>query len=101
MGQNKRYGTDVSDSALNDFLTRPRPISLSREELGNLPVTQCDDDSEVLAWVRYPETPVEVRGRVVEFTDRAARVAWRNRDGSAHSAWVWRDALSTPPTFRR
>ena len=32
MGENKRYGSDLTQSAINDALLRPRPISLSERE---------------------------------------------------------------------
>jgi hypothetical protein len=96
VGKNRRYGSDVTESATNDFLTKPRPISLSEEELGQLQPTEPETPQQVLAWVRYPESPIRVKGEAVAFTDRAVLVRWQNRDGSTHQAWVWRSAVSIP-----
>ncbi|WP_146244970.1 hypothetical protein [Curtobacterium sp. MCBD17_028] len=38
MGKNRRYGTDVSRAAINEFLTRPAPVTLTPEEIGAGPV---------------------------------------------------------------
>jgi hypothetical protein len=101
MGTNRRYGSDVTRSALNEFLTRPRPISLSQQELGDDEVHELVDEEIVLAWVRYPEQPVEVEGHVVAYTDRAAQVEFRQRDGSTSRAWVWHGAVRRPEPGER
>lgn len=101
MGKNRRYGSDVTRSALNDFLTRPRPISLSEQELGDDEIHQLVDDENVVAWVRYPEQPVEVEGRVIAYTDRAAQIEFQHRDGSTHRAWVWQGAVRRPAPGER
>jgi len=38
MSKNRRYGTDVSRAAINEFLTRPAPVTLTPEEIGSGPV---------------------------------------------------------------
>jgi hypothetical protein len=96
VGKNRRYESDLTENAINAFLTRPRPISLSEEELGHLEPVEPDTPPPVVAWVRYPEAPIRVQGEAVAFTDRAVLVRWLNRDGSTHQAWVWRSAVSTP-----
>ncbi|MEK6310997.1 MAG: hypothetical protein V4737_10965 [Curtobacterium sp.] len=96
MGENKRYGSDLSDSALNEFLIRPRPLSLQPDELQGQPVTEADGSDEVDAWVRYPESPVRVRGRVIAYTSQAIRVEFEQRDGATHRVWVWRGAVTMP-----
>lgn len=40
MGKNRRYGSDLTAGALNEFLTRPMPVSLTEEERGAGPVTE-------------------------------------------------------------
>jgi hypothetical protein len=94
MGTNKRYGSDFTDAALNEVLTRPRPVSLSAAELGSDPVREADVSIPVEAWVRFPESPVHVRGRAVAWTRRAVKVEWEMRDGSTRAAWVWASAVS-------
>ena len=96
MGLNRRHGTDLTDAAVNEFLVRPRAISLTPDELGDDPVTSVVDGDEVDVWVRFPETPVRERGRVVAYTDRAVRVEVPRRDGSSYPVWVWQGAVSAP-----
>ena len=99
MGQNRRYGTDVSDAAVNAFLTRPRPIGLTADELDGQDVTdltvgESAAGESVRAWVRYPEQVVQVTGRVVAYTDRAVWVEYAHHDGSVHRVWVWAGAVT-------
>lgn len=96
MGSNRRHGTDLTDAAVNEFLTRPRAISLTADELGGEAVTEVADGDLVDAWVRFPETPVQERGRVVGYTDRAVWVEVSRRDGSTYRVWVWQGAVSAP-----
>ncbi|WP_171898841.1 hypothetical protein [Curtobacterium sp. UCD-KPL2560] len=51
---------------------------------------------EVNAWVRYPEVPVQVRGKVVAFSDYAVQIEITQRDGTTHRAWVWSGAVTWP-----
>ena len=92
MGQNRRYGSDVTDKTVNEFLIRPAPISLSERERGEA-VREADEPIEVRAWVRFPEAPVRVEGRAVAWTDRAVWVEFTLRDGSTRRAWVWASAV--------
>jgi hypothetical protein len=101
MGKNGRYSSDVTRSAVNDFITRPRPISLSAQELGDDEVHELVDDENVVAWVRYPEQPVEVEGRVIAYTERAAQIEFQHRDGSTQRAWVWHGAVRRPAPGER
>lgn len=82
-----------TDERINDLLTVPRPISLSDLERGDLPVTTAPEPIPVGAWVRFPESPVFVHGRAVEWTDRAVRVEWTTASGRNYSAWVWASAV--------
>lgn len=93
MGSNSRYGSDLTDATLNEVLTRPRPVSLSAAELGSEPVREADAAIPVEAWVRFPESPVRVRGRAVAWTKRAVKVEWEMRDGATRAAWVWASAV--------
>ena len=94
MGSNRRYGSDVTDQAINEAVTRPRPISLTPAEIGQLDVIEPPKPEPVKAWVRYPETPVQVEARAIAWTERAVKVEWTMRDGSVQQAWVWRSAVS-------
>jgi hypothetical protein len=73
VGENKRYGTDLTRGAVNELLVRPRPISLNVDELDGQVVVETANGDEVDAWVRYPEVPVQVTGHVIACTDRAVR----------------------------
>lgn len=86
----------MSQAALNAFLTRPSPISLSEEELGGAPVTRAEEPPPVEAWVRFPETPVRVSGRAVAWTSRAVLVEFVTHEGATRRAWVWASAVDRP-----
>lgn len=98
VGSNRRHGSDVTDAALNAFLTRPRPIGLNADELAGQTVVELPVGAvgeRVSAWVRYPEVSVQVAGRVVAYTDRAVWVEYQHHDGSTHRVWVWAGAVTT------
>lgn len=92
MGENKRYGSDLTESAINDALIRPKPISLSEREVGG-DITSAETPVPVAAWVRFPESAVRVNGRAVAWTKRAVWVEFSVRDGSTTRAWVWASAV--------
>ena len=96
MGENKRYGFKNVDPALNDAVTRPKPISLTPAEIGATAVPDASEPHEVIAWVRYPEASVRVRGRAVAWTDRAVWVEFTTYSGATTRAWVWASAVSRP-----
>jgi hypothetical protein len=89
VSSNRRYGSEVTDAAINEALIRPRPISLTEAEIGKEEVTEPPKPSSVLAWVRYPESPIRVEARAIAWTERAVKVEWTIRDGSVQQAWVW------------
>lgn len=93
MGQNRRYGSDLTDAAINEALIRPQPISLSDGEVGDH-VTQAARPVDVTAWVRFPESPVRVEARAIAWTDRAVLVEFTLRDGGQRRAWVWASAVT-------
>lgn len=93
MGQNRRYGSDLTDEALNESLTRPRPISLSKHELGQEPPKEADEPIAVEAWVRFPEQAIRIEGRAVAWTSRAVWVEFTMRNGATYRAWVWASAV--------
>ena len=93
MGQNRRYGSDLTWDAVNEAATRPRPLSLSEEELGDQTITKAETPIVVEAWVRFPEQAIRVRGTAVAWTARAVWVEFSMRDGSTKRAWVWASAV--------
>lgn len=70
---------------------RSRPYSLTAEELGRMPAKLAAEPIAVLAWVRYPATPMHVRGRALAWTPKAVYVEWEHR--GLHRAWVWASAV--------
>ena len=98
LGQNKRYGSDLTDTAINEVVTRPMPISLSKSELGQEPVTTAEEPVDVQAWVRFPEQPIRVDGRAVAWTKRAVWVEFTMRNGATFRAWVWASAVDRKGT---
>lgn len=94
MGQNKRYGSDLTWEGVNQALVRAAPISLSPAEIGEDGVPpEVENPIPVEAWVRFPETAIHVRGRAVAWSDRAVWVEFKMHDGSMHRAWVWASAV--------
>ncbi|PYY64408.1 hypothetical protein DEJ30_08055 [Curtobacterium sp. MCPF17_003] len=94
MGKNARHGTDVSRAAINEFLTRPRPVTLTKDELADDPVCEVTDGEPVDVWLRFPEQSVQERAVVVAYTDRARQVEVTRRDGSSYRVWVWAGAVT-------
>jgi hypothetical protein len=68
-----------------------RPISLTRPERGDQPVTVPTEPRPVRAWVRYPAIAAQVHGRALAWTPRAVYVEWE--DDGTHRAWVWASAV--------
>lgn len=94
MGTNRRYGSDLTDAAIDEVVIRPRPVSLSAAEVGAAKVPEAPEPVPVDAWVRFPESAIRVHGRAVAWTDRAVWVEFQLRDGSTHRAWVWASAVT-------
>ncbi|VXB03895.1 conserved hypothetical protein [Plantibacter sp. T3] len=96
MGGNRRYGSDVSREAVNAAVTRPRPVSLTEQErqASGAGVELPERPEKVLAWVRYPESAVQVEGEAVAFNERAVLVRFPILGGGFQEAWVWRSAVT-------
>lgn len=92
MGQNRRYGSDLTDPALAESLVRAKPISLGERQVG-AEVTEAKEPIEVVAWVTFREATVRLPARAVAWTDKAVRVEFTMKDGSNLSAWVWASAV--------
>ncbi|GAA1772138.1 hypothetical protein [Agromyces humatus] len=93
MGQNRRYGSDLTDLAIYEVVLRPAPISLTPEEVGAADIPPAPSPVDVTAWVRFPEASVEVRARAIAWTDRAVQIEFELRDGQTRRAWVWASAV--------
>ncbi|WP_162925058.1 hypothetical protein [Mycetocola zhujimingii] len=98
MGQNKRYAEYYAkrmEKQITEVLIRPKPISLSEDELDreHNPVTQAQRPIPIRAWARYPETPARVEGRAIAWTERAVQIEWEDVRGETHRAWVWAGAV--------
>ncbi len=100
MGKNVRYGSDVQQDTLNEFLLRPHPISLTPEEVGQRDVPETAEPIDVDAWVRFSEASIRVRGRAIAWTDRAVLVEFELRNAGPRRAWVWASAVDRPGSPR-
>lgn len=94
MGTNKRYGSDTSESAFNEALLRPEPISLTEEELDftHHSITEAQTPIPAQAWVRFHEATIHTQCRVIAWTDRAVKVEWTMHSGARRVAWIWSNA---------
>lgn len=92
MGSNSRHGSDVTQAAVNEVTTRPKPIGLTPAEIGDA-ITEAREPIEVESWVRYPETTVRVSGRAVAWTTRAVWVEFTTHSGATSRVWVYANAV--------
>jgi hypothetical protein len=100
MGQSRRHGDlfdELGRQRIEEIALRPTPVSLSAEELDAdaHPVKSAGEGAgiRVRAWVRYPETVVDVAAEAFEWNDKAVHVRWTAPDGSRRQAWVWANAV--------
>lgn len=98
MGENRTY-RDLFDELgarrIAEAMIRPRPISLSAEELdvANDPPWHLKEPIAVRSFVRYPETVVDVVAEAFECNHRGVHVRWTAPDGSKRDAWVYAGAV--------
>lgn len=83
---------EPSWATVNEVLISPKPISLTTAELGDEKPTEAPGDIPVVAWVRFPESPIRVEGRVLRWTDHAVQIEWTTHSGATHRVWVWKGA---------
>lgn len=81
MSKNRRHGTDGSRAAINEFLTRPAPVTLTPEQIGPWPVVEAFGET-VDVWLRFVEIRVQERAVALAYTDRAVQVEVTLRSGS-------------------
>lgn len=81
MSKNRRHGTDGSRAAINEFLTRPAPVTLTPEQIGPWPVVEAPGET-VDVWLRFVEIRVQERAVALAYTDRAVQVEVTLRSGS-------------------
>lgn len=72
-----------------------KPITLSPQEidLEHQAVTTPARRPKVIAWVRYGNDPIRVRGEIHKWTDDAVAIVWKIPSGEQHHAWIWRGAV--------
>jgi hypothetical protein len=95
MGQNRRYPGQGLDRAIEESITRPRPVWLTEAEvdLEHDPAVTAASGIEAIAYVRFHEAVVRPEVQVVAWNHHAVRVRFTARDGQTHEGWVWKDAV--------
>ena len=98
MGQNKRYGSDLSWDLIANSLLRAKAVGLSPAEVG-ADITEAPAPIPVEAWVSFatPATPVRVEGRAVAWTARAVQLEYDLKDGTSRRVWVYASAVDRRP----
>lgn len=92
MGQNRRYGSDLSRAAVAESALRPVPISLTEVQIG-APIKRARAPIKVVVWVPFPGAQVELDGRAVAWTRQAVQVIVEMHAGVKHTVWVWASAV--------
>ncbi len=93
VGTNRRYGSDLSQAAIDAASIRPRPVSLTKAEVGD-EIREAREPVPVESWVRFHEASILVKDAVaVAWTDRAICIEWTSRDGAKQRTWVWASAV--------
>lgn len=92
MGQNRRYGSDISRATIAEVALRPHPISLTTEQIGE-PVRTAKRPIPVVAWVPFRDAQVELDGHALAWTDKAVQVQVVMRADAKHTVWVWASAV--------
>ena len=73
------------------------PISLTRTQVGDLPITHASQFLRVQAWIPYTDGQHRlVDAAAVAWTAKAVRVRWRTggEDPQEHHVWVWAGAVT-------
>lgn len=96
VGQNRRYGSDVTRAAIAESVLRPKPVSLSRAQVGE-PVIRASRPIPVIAWVTFPGADVEIDAHAIAWTDRAVLLRFELRDRATRECWVWASAVRRSP----
>jgi len=101
MGGQTRYVDDVDRRvayAMEVAVTRPRPISLTDDELdlAHHPVTEAAEPIKVRAFVRFHEAVIRPEAEAVAWTPRAVKVRFTMQNGASHEVWVWASAVDRP-----
>jgi hypothetical protein len=94
MGQNRRYGSDITWQTIAGSLLRSQAVSLSQAEIGE-DIVEANKPIAVEAWVRFetPSTPVRIEGVAVAWTRRAVQLEYALPDGTARRVWVHASAV--------
>jgi len=95
MGQSRRYPGTGIDRAIEQVITRPRPVWLTEQEvdLEHDPPTVPSAPAPATAFVRFHEAVVRPEVEVLAWNEHAVRIRFTSRDGQTHEGWVWKDAV--------
>ncbi|WP_460537839.1 hypothetical protein [Humibacter ginsengiterrae] len=76
-------------------MTRPRPISLTDDELDltHNHVTEASEPVKVRAFVRFHEAVIHPEAEAVAWTARAVKIRFTMQNGARHEVWVWASAV--------
>ena len=99
MGQNRRYPGSGMDAAIEQSITRPRPVWLTDQEidLPHDPAVVPERPAPAIAYVRFHEAVVRPEVEVIAWNEHAVRIRFTSRDGQRHEGWVWNDAVRVRP----
>ena len=93
------------DRAIEQAITRPRPVWLTEQEvdLEHDPAVVPNSPAPAVAYVRFHEAVVRPEVEVVAWNEHAVRIRFTARDGQVHEGWVWKDAVRSkaPRTIER
>jgi hypothetical protein len=95
MSNNRRYPGQGLDRAIEQAITRPRPVWLTEAEvdLDHDPAVTAAAPAPATAWVRFHEATVRPEVEVIAWNGHAVRIRFTTRDGAQHEGWVWKDAV--------
>lgn len=101
VSQNRRYPTSGLDQAIEQAITRPKPVWLTEAEvdLEHDPAVRPAAPAPATAFVRFHEAVVRPDVEVLAWNAHAVRIRFTSRDGQTHEGWVWKDAVR--PRVRR
>ncbi|MFJ3395367.1 hypothetical protein [Leifsonia aquatica] len=99
MTSNRRYPGQGLDRAIEQAITRPRPVWLTEAEvdLEHDPAVQPAAPAAGVAFIRFHEAVVRPEVEVIAWNEHAVRIRFSTRDGQTHEGWVWKDAVRARP----
>ena len=94
VGQNRRYGSDLTRAAIAEAALRPTPVGLTEAQIGG-PIREAKAPIPVVAWVPFIERDVQLDAYAIAWTSRAVQIEFELRAGSRHCVWVWAGAVES------